>query len=103
RAVTHCCNRIRPVPHEHRIAVLKSETRFFLMPGQDVERSDTRAIELVAHELERAHCFRTIDDHFPFVIDNLSAEGAQVFDEAGDEAFITRALRDDPVPRSAAA
>jgi hypothetical protein len=83
--------------------VLESEPRFFFVPRQHIEWRDARAVELVAHELERLHRFRPIHNHLAALVEYAAAERAEVFDECRDEALVARALPDDAVPRTACA
>ena len=104
RGVAHCRDRVGPVAHEDRVAILESEARLLFVPGEHVERCDVGAIELVAHELEGAHGFRPVHHDFATIVDDASAKRAQVLDEAGDQSLVARALRYDtiawgPAPR----
>ena len=72
------------------------------MPRENVERSDARPVQLVAHELERTHRLRAIHDDFALVVDDAAAERAKILHEARDQTFVARALPDDPVSRATA-
>jgi len=85
------------VAHEDGVSILECEARFFLVPGEYVERSDVRLVQLVAHELERAHGLGAIHDDFALVIDDAAAERSEIFHEAGDQPLVARALPDDSI------
>ena len=97
RGVLQERDRVRPVAHEHRLAILKRESGVLLLPAQRVGGDNVVSIDGIAHEFERAHGRLGIDDHASVVIENAAAKAAEMFEEHRDETFVARPLPDESI------
>ena len=91
---------VRPVAHEHRLAILEREPRLLLLPRRAPTSARTRRRRCASRMKVSARIGGgLVHDDLPASVEDAAAEGAEVLEEHRDEPFVACALPDQAEAR----
>jgi hypothetical protein len=101
RAILHQWIGVGPVPHQHRLAVLKREAHLLLLPGEHGFRY-LPVIDGPFHRRERADRRLRVHPHRSLLVEDPAPVSPQILEEDRHQSLVASALPDEGVgqPRS---